>query len=75
MANLSVTVSNSIGVFVGKIVLAANTDEQGAADVMKEIIGSINTMKHLAIEHDDGSATVFGETVLKTSIIKLAITG
>jgi hypothetical protein len=73
MANLNVTVINSIGNFSGKIVLASNTDTDGAYNVMKEIIGSINTMKHLAIEHDDGSATVFGEAVLKSSIVTVSV--
>lgn len=69
MAHLQIKVTNSYGSFVGKITLAANSDAASADKVMRELIGGVNTMKTLSIETDEGEATVFGENILRESVI------
>jgi hypothetical protein len=69
MAHLQVKVTNSFGTFSGKITMAANAEPGNEKAVMREMIGGINTMKMLSIENEDGEATVFGEAVLKESVI------
>lgn len=72
MAHVSVKVVHSLGTFEGKITLAANATKADAESVMRNIIGGINTIKTLSLESDDGSATVFGESVLRESVITVA---
>jgi hypothetical protein len=38
---------------------------------MREMIGGINNMKMLSIENEDGEATVFGESILKESVVTI----
>lgn len=69
MAHLQVKVTNSFGTFEGKITLAANSDLASADKLMRELITGINAMDMLSLEGENGEATVFGETVLKESVI------
>ena len=69
MAHLQVKVTNSFGIFEGKVTLAANSDSAAAGQLMRDLITGINAMDMLSIEGDDGEATVFGEAVLKESVI------
>ena len=69
MAHLQVKVTNSFGTFEGKVTLAANSDSSAASQLMRDLITGINSMDMLSIEGEDGEATVFGETVLKESVI------
>ena len=71
MAHLQVKVTNAFGTFEGKITLAANSDLAAAEKVMRELIGGINTVKLLSIEGLDGEATVFGESLLKESVVTI----
>lgn len=71
MAHLQVKVTNSFGIVEGKITLAANSDLAAAEKVMRDMIGGINSIKLLSIEGDNGEATVFGETVLRESVITI----
>jgi hypothetical protein len=72
MAHLMVKVTNTFGIFEGKVSLAANTDVVQATDTMRALINSVNELKMLSIEND-GSATVFGEEVLKNSVITIRV--
>lgn len=69
MAHLQIKITNSLGSFDGKITLAANSDAASADKVMRELINGFNTMKMLSIETNEGEATVFGEAVLRESVI------
>lgn len=69
MAHLQVKVTNSFGTFEGKVTLAANSDSAAASQLMRDLITGINSMDMLSIEGADGEATVFGETVIKESVI------
>ena len=71
MAHLQIKVTNSYGSFDGKITLAANSDAASADKVMRELINGVNTMKTLSIETDEGEATVFGENILRESVISV----
>jgi hypothetical protein len=75
MAHLEIKVTNSIGSFDGKITLAANSDAASTDKVMREMIGGVNTMKTLSIENDEGGATVFGEGILRESVITVKAVG
>ena len=75
MAHLQVKVINSLGTFEGKITLAANSDQAAADKVMRDMLGGVNTMKVLSIETGDGEATVFGEAVLRESVISVSAIG
>ena len=69
MAYLEVKVHNSFGTWVGKITLSANSDPGHEKVVMRELIGGINTMEMLAIETDDGESTIFGQSVIRQSVV------
>lgn len=69
MSHISVKVVNRLGSFEGHIMLAANATEEDADAMMRGLIGGINTINALSLEHDDGSATVFGEATLRESVI------
>lgn len=69
MPHINVKVVNTFGTFQGKITLAANSTNQDAQNIVKELIGGINTMQMLSIETEDGDATVFGEQIIKQSVI------
>jgi len=71
MAHVKVKVVNKFGSFEGKITLAANGTRADADKVVLNLINGINTIKTLSLEDDDGSATVFGESVLRESIINV----
>jgi len=75
MAHLQVKVTNSFGTFEGKIALAANSDLASADKLMRELISGINAMDMLSIEGENGEATVFGETVIKESVITVKAVG
>lgn len=75
MAHLQIKITNSIGSFDGKITLAANSDAASADKVMRELINGFNTMKMLSIETGEGEATVFGENVLRDSVISVKAVG
>ena len=72
MAHLMVKVTNAFGTFEGKVSLAANTDVVQATDTMRALINGVNELKMLSIEND-GFATVFGEEVLKNSVITIRV--
>ena len=72
MAHVQVKVVNQFGTFDGKITLAANGTKADADKVVLNLINGINTIKTLSIESEDGSATVFGEAVLRESILTVA---
>lgn len=74
MAHVQVKVTNRFGTFEGKITLAANSEDGAAEKLMREMIGGVNTMKMLSIE-SDGEATVFGESVLRESVITVKVAG
>lgn len=71
MAHVMVKVTNRFGSFEGKITSAANGTKADADTVVLNLISRINTIKTLSLENDDGSATVFGESVLRESIINV----
>lgn len=71
MAKIQVKVTNRFGVFEGFVNLAANTSEKEAYETLQSIRDSINTINMLSIENDDGSATIFPETILRHSVLNL----
>lgn len=72
MSHITVKVVNKLGAFEGKIKLAANATKEDADTMMRGLIGGINTINALSLEHDDGSATVFGESTLRESVITVS---
>jgi hypothetical protein len=75
MAHLEVKVTNSYGTFSGKITMAANAEPGNEKVVMREMIGGINNMKMLSIENEEGESTVFGESILKESVVTIKAVG
>lgn len=73
MAKIQVKVTNKFGIFEGFVNLAANTTEQEAMETLQAVRDSINTINMLSIEHEDNSATIFPESVLRESVINLKI--
>lgn len=73
MAKIQVKVTNKFGIFEGFVNLAANTTEQEAMQTLQAVRDSINTINMLSIEHEDNSATIFPESVLRDSVINLKI--
>ena len=69
MAHLEVKVDNAFGTWVGKITLAVNSEPDHEKVVMRELIGGINTMEMLAIETDDGESTIFGQSLIRQSVV------
>ena len=69
MSHVSVRVVNKLGSFEGYIKLAANAPTEDVESMVRSLIGGINSINTLSLEHDDGSATVFGEAVLRESVI------
>jgi hypothetical protein len=74
MAQLNVKVVNSLGTFEGFIVVDGD-DETLARQVMKNIIDNINSINLLSLEHTGGRATVFGQEILKQSVITVNVSG
>jgi hypothetical protein len=74
MAHLNVKVVNSLGTFQGFIVVDGD-DETRARQVMKNLIDNINSVNLLSLEDTDGGATVFGQEVLKQSVITVNVVG
>lgn len=75
MAHLQVKVVNTLGTFEGKITLAANATHTDATNVMKDLIGGINSLELLSIESDKGDATIFGQDVLRSSVVTIRAEG
>lgn len=71
MRRIQVKVTNQYGIFEGVIELVGNTTEKEAKETLQAIRDSINTISMLSIEHEDGSATVFPEGVLRQSVVNL----
>jgi hypothetical protein len=74
MAHLNVKVVNSLGTFEG-FILVDGDDEKRALQVMKNLIDNINSVNLLSLEDTDGGATVFGQEVLKQSVITVNVVG
>ena len=72
MAHVKVKVVNKFGTFEGKITLAANGTKADADKVVLNLINGINTIKTLSLEGDNDTATVFGEAVLRESILTIS---
>lgn len=72
MAYLNVKVINSLGTFEGRIVVDGD-DETTARRVMKNLIDNINSINLLSLEGPHGDATVFGQDVLKQSIVTVNV--
>ena len=61
MIKIAVTVTNSFSCIVGFLQTNPDLTEDSAKELIKELIGVANEMKYLAIEHYDGSQTVFNK--------------
>jgi len=71
MAQLMVRVINSFGTFEGELKLA-NATVKDATETLVALVNEINNLKMLSIEND-GVATIFGEQVLKNSVISARV--
>lgn len=74
MAHLNVTVVNALGTFEGRIIVN-DSDTTKAGQIMKNLIGNINSVDMLSLEKEEGEATVFGQEILRQSVITVKVIG
>lgn len=70
---IEVTVTNRLGTFIGFLQTEQPLTEVEANETIDTLISSINHLRHLGLRADDGSQLVFGEKVIRESILQFSI--
>lgn len=73
MASIYVTVTNAICETSGFIKLAENSTKEDAWNMLKSMVGGVNSLETLSLETTEGVVHVFPQGILKESIISASV--